>query len=126
MKSIQNTGVNTPMNSYKGTKKGAMIGAGVGTAVVGLAAAGTAIMAKGLQVMPRADKKGFIETMRNVGVKGNIMKNIKGDILKGSIKRLAILTAVGAGIGLAVDALKNKKVEPVEQAKQPETAKEAE
>ncbi|MCM1265470.1 MAG: hypothetical protein NC200_04650 [Candidatus Gastranaerophilales bacterium] len=122
--------------AYKSTKKGTIVGAGIGAAVVGLeATAATCSRLPLKDVKTFADKKNYIRMMTDAYTARGIdmskttvsrmykagMKHILGP--KNIITMLGVGAAVGAGIGLINDMIKNRKAANAE-ASAAETPKE--
>ena len=102
--------------AYSATKKGAKIGVGAGTlGAVGVIGTST-LSRKAFSVADFATKRKSIELMKDTFTalgkdlsKTTVSKLAKSLVKKNALKQFALWTAVGTGIGIAVDMYKNNK-----------------
>ena len=102
--------------AYSATKKGAKIGVGVGTLGAVGVIGGANLSRKVFSVADFATKRMSVEIMRDTFTalgkdlsKTTVSKLAKSLVKKNALKQFTLWTAVGTGIGLAVDTYKNHK-----------------
>lgn len=119
MEGISNNVQSRP--SYKATKRVAAVGAGVGA--IGAAATAVSISAavrsmKGAKFgVRRAFVQGSKDGLEILGKdlsNTTLKKALKSSVMMKGLKTLAVWTAIGAGVGLAIDLYKNHKAKKAE------------